>query len=194
MSYTRLAFGVLGPQSVIEEGSNARTFPMGQVAEASSPTYNDTIVETVSSADTNTSVLNSTNTVTEAASAADTVAAIGSLIVSINETASAVDTVIALGDFAVTVAETTTTLEAINVVVDFAVAILEEALASTVQNGGGAFTATIAETTTATDEISARRFTATWFLSFTQVTPPPSGEGPGNPGKLFGDYHLKEVP
>jgi len=110
--------------------------------------------------------------VTETATATDSVGIQGIFGESVTEAATAADTVSALGNFSSVIEETVEALDTSGVSITYAAGVEESA--------------------NATDIVDGRKFLLTWFLSFAQVTPPPELQGPGNPGKLFGDFHYTE--
>ena len=130
------------------------------------------------------------DSVAETASAVDVVSALATFPSSIAETASAVDDVHVLGEVGGSIAETATASDTVSAVVTFANTISEAVSSSDVYTSVGILAGAVVESAHASDTISPLQMTLTWFLSFEEVVPAPEGEGPGNPGKLFGDYRL----
>ena len=132
-------------------------------------------------------------TIVEATSAADVVSVLGAFGESVAETASAADSLEASGAYSVVVAEiaaaTDTVILSSSVLVG---SVVESSPALDTVSSAYRIDTSIAEVANAADEVSAKRVTYHWFLSFAQVTPPPELQGPGNPGKLFGDFRYEE--
>lgn len=115
--------------------------PLSTVPAASgSPTYNETVAETASAADTNTTIL----------------AALGAVA----ETGSAADTVTGTGVFPKSVAETGTATDVQNVTLAMPAAVAESGTAVDTQTANRTTSGAIAETGAATDTQSATRTTS----------------------------------
>lgn len=193
----------------------AQTIPVGFTAWFAGSTYNDAVAETVTATDTvaASSVLGATTTetsssvdtvsalqlrtgtVAETSSLTDTVSVAASTWIGVvGETASALDTLDALEIDAVDVAEALNATDTVTVPgVVLHTTIAEVAVAQDVVASHANYNVNNTELASAEDTVSSRKYTRKWFLSFAQVVPPPAGQGPGNPGKLFGSFRLEEV-
>lgn len=141
---------------------------------AASPATTSNVSETTSATDAVSSLAVFASTITESVSAADAVTDTGTFNVGITEAASAVDTVnIGRPTFDATVTEAVTSTDSLQSTGPFHISLDE-----------------VANAQDTTDPVQKR---LTWFLSFADVVPAPSGEGPGNPGKLFGDFALTQI-
>lgn len=132
--------------------------------------------------------------IAETTSATDTVSSLASFASSLAETTSATDAPASTGTFFVSVAETTSAVDTVNIGGStFDVTVTEAASALDALIATGPFHLEVAESAPASDTFDPLQKRRSWFLSFADVVPAPSGEGPGNPGKLFGDFALTQI-
>ena len=102
------------------------------------------------------------------------------------------DTVAADGVGEASVFEDITLADAASATAVFSPAVSETLTLADVLSATGVFGGSVSEAMTLSESTTAIRFVRTWFLSFANVTPPPDMQGPGNPGKLKGDYRYEE--
>ncbi len=132
--------------------------------------------------------------VAEVASAVDTLSSTGTFSMIIAESVTALDSV-AAGDahFLASLVEAASALDTLSSVGVLHSTVSEAANAEDTLSAVGAFNVGVIETTATIDTLSASQMRVYWFLDFSEVVPSPPGEGPGNPGKLFGNYHLEPL-
>ncbi len=158
------------------------------------PPINDTVTETVSAADAQAALAVFASSLTDAANALDSVTVVGTVSDSVSEVAAAADTVGVTGVQGVVIAESVTALDTVTLGTLILAAIAEAASASDTVTLIIPVVDEIVEEALAADEYSVVQYRQTWFLSFERVVPPPTGQGPGNPGELFGDTRLQIYP
>lgn len=125
----------------------------------------------------------------EAGTAVDTYSARGSFGATISETASATDILTTTGSFGAALVEAASASDNINLgSLVYGEALLEAAAAADSLAIVSPFSDDIFEIAAAQDHLTIARFHRVWNLSFARVVPSPFGEGPGNPGVLFGEY------
>lgn len=168
----RLAYGSLGPISVNDAAPTSAMAFGAYINSGTAPPIDDGVVEAATATDTVISLTDFTAAVSESASAADIVEIVGDWGGTVTEVASAADTVSVAGALSASVSESAAAADTTSAIAVYNVAV--------------------AEACAAVDEVSARKYILTWFLSFADVTPPPQFQGPGNPGKLKGDFRLEE--
>lgn len=174
MSIQALTLGLLGPIYVNEVGTRQA---LGAGA------FLNTVGQVIYSAD-----------VEESASALDTVSAEVILAAAVAESESAVDSVSAATVGEVGVEESASAADTVSAQFTLAPSVVEATSAVEIVSAGATITTSVTETSPASDTLSTEQTRRVWFLSFANVTPPPQFQGPGNPGKLKGDYRDEEIP
>ncbi len=151
-----------------------------------------TVTETASAVDALDAGIAYAKDITESASAVDSVSSLSGFVASITETGTALETISALATSGLSIVETAVALDTVAAVAVWARAIIEVAVA--VDEISAVSTEHVDEFASAADRIPVVQQRRTkWFLSFAQVVPPPVGQGPGNPGKLFADFKSVQI-